>query len=222
MKAIAINGSPRKTWNTATLLGKALEGAASLGADTELVHLYDLDFKGCHSCFACKTKDGPSLGRCAVKDGLSPLLKELETADALLLGSPIYLGALSGEMRCFLERFLFQYLMYDKEYTSKRNRPLPVGVIYTMNVSETRMQEMGYPQVLKIMEDNLGRRLKGGEVLRLYATDTCQFDDYSRYEASAFDPEHKAKRRAEQLPVDGETAFRMGETLIRRAKELGL
>ena len=54
MKVIAVNGSPRKTWNTATLLQKALDGAKSVDADTELVHLYDLNFKGCTSCFACK------------------------------------------------------------------------------------------------------------------------------------------------------------------------
>jgi hypothetical protein len=47
MKVIAFNGSPRKKWNTATLLEKALEGAASQGAETKLIHLYDLDFKGC-------------------------------------------------------------------------------------------------------------------------------------------------------------------------------
>lgn len=52
MTIIGINGSPRKKWNTATLLTKALEGAASQGADTELVHLYDLAFKGCMICFA--------------------------------------------------------------------------------------------------------------------------------------------------------------------------
>ena len=44
MKVLAINGSPRKKWNTATLLEKAIEGAASVDAETELVHLYDLDF----------------------------------------------------------------------------------------------------------------------------------------------------------------------------------
>jgi len=54
MKVIAINGSPRKKWNTATLLEKTLDGAASRGADTELVHLYDLSYKGCISCFTCK------------------------------------------------------------------------------------------------------------------------------------------------------------------------
>ena len=62
MKLLAINGSPRKRWNTATLLEKALEGAASRGAETELVHLYDIDFKGCVSCFACKTLVGRATG----------------------------------------------------------------------------------------------------------------------------------------------------------------
>ena len=56
MKAIAINGSPRRNWNTDTLLKKALKGADSVGAETELIHLYNLNFKGCNSCFFCKIK----------------------------------------------------------------------------------------------------------------------------------------------------------------------
>ena len=55
-KVIAINGSPRKTWNTATLLEHALSGARSAGAETELIHLYDLDFKGCVSCFCLQAQ----------------------------------------------------------------------------------------------------------------------------------------------------------------------
>lgn len=42
MNVLAINGSPRKNWNTATLLTQALEGAASQGAETDLVHLYEI------------------------------------------------------------------------------------------------------------------------------------------------------------------------------------
>ena len=38
---------------SATLLKKTLEGATSQGAETELIHLYELDYKGCRSCFAC-------------------------------------------------------------------------------------------------------------------------------------------------------------------------
>ncbi len=35
MKIIAVNGSPRKEWNTATLLRYALQGAEAQGAETE-------------------------------------------------------------------------------------------------------------------------------------------------------------------------------------------
>jgi multimeric flavodoxin WrbA len=60
MKIIAINGSPRKDWNTGALLKSALEGAASEGAQTEIINLYDLSYKGCISCFACKLAGGKS------------------------------------------------------------------------------------------------------------------------------------------------------------------
>ncbi|MGB7787695.1 flavodoxin family protein, partial [Methanoregula sp.] len=112
MNVIAINGSPRKKWNTATLLRHALDGAASEGAETELINLYDLDFKGCTSCFACKLKGGKSYGKCAMLDELTPVLEKIEAVDALILGSPIYFGNVTGEMRCFMERLLFPYLTY--------------------------------------------------------------------------------------------------------------
>jgi len=67
MKVMAFNGSPRKKkWNTITLLKNALKGAASVGAETELIQLYDLNFSGCISCFSCKRisrkKDGGANG----------------------------------------------------------------------------------------------------------------------------------------------------------------
>lgn len=55
MKVIFINGSPRKGWNTHKLLESAMKGAADAGAETELIHLYDYEYKGCISCFACGT-----------------------------------------------------------------------------------------------------------------------------------------------------------------------
>ena len=52
MKTIVLNASPRKNWNTAQLLKSAMEGAASTGAETKYVDLYDLNFTGCRSCMA--------------------------------------------------------------------------------------------------------------------------------------------------------------------------
>jgi multimeric flavodoxin WrbA len=115
MKLIAINGSPRKSWNTATLLKRTIEGAQAAGAKTELIHLYDLTFKGCTSCFACKMIDSPNKGHCAMKDGLTPVLKMIEDqADAVVLGTPVYFGSMSGELKSCTERLLFAPLVYSQ------------------------------------------------------------------------------------------------------------
>ena len=113
MKVLAINGSPRKGWNTDTLLKKALEGAASAGAETEMVHLYDLKFRGCVSCLGCKLRKEPRPNRCILRDDLTAVLDKAHEADAIILGSPIYFSEITGEARSFLERFLFQYLNYE-------------------------------------------------------------------------------------------------------------
>ena len=129
MNVLGINASPRKTWNTATVLHKALEGAASQGSQTELIHLYDLSYKGCISCFACKRKGGKSYGKCGYTDELTPVLEKIEAADAVILASPIYFGNVTGELRSLMERMLFQYLVYDENYSSlvaKKNR---IGLI---------------------------------------------------------------------------------------------
>ena len=112
MKAIAINGSPRKGWNTDLLLREALKGAADAGAETELIQLSDLTFSGCRSCFACKRAEAET-GRCMWKDDLQPVLDKILSADAVFMGSPIYLGNVSGMMYCLMERLVFSLLSYD-------------------------------------------------------------------------------------------------------------
>lgn len=211
MQVIGINGSPRKQWNTATLVAKALEGAAAQGAETELVHLYDLDFKGCTSCFACKTRGGKNYGRCAMKDGLTPLLEKIATADGLVIGSPVYFGSVTGETRSFMERLLFPYLTYTVPYGTLFPKKLATAFIYTMNVNEERSREFGYEYFIKANE-RYGQLLLGSAE-SLCAFDTCQVDDYSKVVIESFDPVHKAKRRAEALPLDCQRAFEMGRRL---------
>lgn len=211
MQVIGINGSPRKQWNTATLVAKTLEGAAEQGAQTELVHLYDLDFKGCTSCFACKTRGGKSYGCCAMKDGLTPLLEKIATADALVIGSPVYFGSVTGETRSFMERLLFPYLTYTIPYGTLFPKKLATAFIYTMNVPEERSREFGYEYFIKANE-RYGQMLLGSSE-SLCAFDTCQVDDYSKVVIESFDPLHKAKRRAEALPLDCQRAFDLGKRL---------
>ena len=65
IKAIFVNGSPRKKWNTFKMLESAMNGAQEAGAECEMVNLYDIDFKGCKSCFACKLKNSKTNSVCA-------------------------------------------------------------------------------------------------------------------------------------------------------------
>lgn len=207
---IAINGSPRKDGNTAALLEAALKGAEKMGAKTELVNLYDLDYKGCTSCFACKLKDGKFFGKCAYQDGLSPVLERATRAKAVIFGSPIYLSDVTGAMRSFIERFAFPNISYEDYGTYFRGR-LHLGFIYTMNVDRETMRESHY-DLLVSMHFRL-REWFGGRYEYIACTDTYQFKDYSLYAAGAFDQEHKAEVRREQFPHDLERARSMGESL---------
>jgi len=211
MNVIAVNGSPRRDWNTATLLKHALEGGESVGAQTKLVHLYDLDYQGCTSCFSCKRKGNTCNGLCAMQDDLTGLLEDVLEGDVLLLGSPIYFGEVTGETRSFLERLLFPTISYDEFGVSNFPRQVSCGLIFTMNCPEKNLKLVHYDVLL----ENYGLLLKilKGTTEVLTSHETWQFTDYSAVNAAMFDVAAKAKRREEQFPVDCRRAFEMGARL---------
>lgn len=213
MKVIAVNGSPRKKWNTDTLLQKALDGAKSVGADTEMVHLYDLNFKGCTSCFACKIKDGKYAGRCSMKDELTSLLEKISECDVLFLGSPIYLGNITGEMHSFLERLIFPNITYNANVATFFKGKVSTCFIYTMNGPEEYMKQNNYEAIFNCNKNYLNKLNGTSQVL--LSMDTYQFSDYARYEATIFNEKHKAEVKAEQFPIDCKKSFDMGVRLAR-------
>jgi multimeric flavodoxin WrbA len=154
-----------------------------------------------------------------MRDDLTAVLRKIEDADALILGSPIYFGGVTGEMRSFLERLLFQYLVYDREMSTLSKKKMPTGFIYTMNVNQELVKAIGYEQNLKGVEMVLGRLFGSSE--SLYVTDTYQFDDYSKYVSTRFNVEEKAKRREEEFPKDCRKAFDMGVRFAQQIKDSG-
>ena len=215
MKVIAINGSPRKNWNTAILLQKALDGAVSQGAETEMFHLYELNYKGCISCFSCKTKDGKSYGMCAIKDDLTPILRKVGEVDAIILGSPIYFGTVTGEMKSFMERLMFPYITYTDPPGTILSRKIRTGFIYTMNVPEEMGNNLGYGRYFDA--NGMTLEMIFGSSEKLCSYDTYQFEDYSKYVSSLFDPIQKGQRRSEVFPKDCDNAFSMGVRLVKES-----
>ena len=213
-KVIGINGSPRKKWNTAMMLEKALEGAKSKGAETELIHLYDLDFKGCISCFACKLKGGKSYGRCAIQDELTPVLERIHDADVLVMGSPIYFNTVTGEMRSFMERLQFPYLAYTSPPSSLFGRKIKTAFIYTMNIPEALIKEYGYTLHFASNAQHLSRTF-GHPAESLYSFETLQFQDFSKVIYDYYDPEARKERRKTVFPKDLKNAHDLGERLAK-------
>ncbi|WP_315069051.1 flavodoxin family protein [uncultured Clostridium sp.] len=217
MKVYAINGSPRKNKNTATLLQKALDGVKEAAKDkeieTEMINLYDLNYTGCKSCFACKRLGGKSYGKCAVKDDLQEVLEKVSQADGIIFGSPVYFWNITGQLRSFLERLFFPYLVYDNNHSSIAPKKMPTAIIYTMNVTEEIMNKSGYLTTFNNVEAVIEKIFT--KPLVMHSNDTYQFDDYSKYKMEVFSEEAKAAHRKVQFPLDCQKAFEIGASLIK-------
>lgn len=216
MKIYAVNGSPRKRMNTAALLESALEGARTAGqgsVETEIIHVYDYDHKGCISCLECKRLGGASYAKCAVKDSLAPVLERLTEADGIIFGSLIYFHGITGKLHSFLERFLFPKAAYDATYSSLAPKKMPTAFIYTMNVTEQQMVDQGYPDILKHMESFIERIFTKPQIL--HACNTYQVKDYSKYKIESFSEPEKAAYREAQFPLDLEKAHAIGASMVK-------
>ena len=220
MKALFVNGSPRKNWNTHKMLESAMKGASDSGAECELVHLYDSAFKGCISCFACKLKNSKTNGLCAYRDSLTPILQKALESDVVVIGSPVYFSYPTGPVRSFIERFLFPIMSYDVNPDGTRpraiNRTIYSAMIYTMNCPEELAHEIHYPEFLAPNEQAM--KIVLGYCETLCAYNTYQFNDYSRYNASMFNEEVKREHREKVFPEDLKKAYELGKKLAEKAK----
>ena len=201
-KIIIIDGGPRATFNTASMLKKFAEGVNSVNNEIEVktIRLDALDYKGCMSCMACKIK-GKASQVCKYKDALTPILEEIAQADGLVLGSPNYFGEITGQMRAFLERLAFPWLSYN-DYSITAPKRMPVVLVETQNggVGGSNCNGLGQPE-------------------KLFANNTYQVKNYANFELGGFSEEAKRKYREEHWEEDLQKAFeagkRMAETIIK-------
>lgn len=204
-KIIAINGSPRSGWNTDILVREAASGAASAGAEVEIIDLYKLEkFTGCVSCFGCKTE--AHLGKCIYQDGLADVLEKIRFADGLILGSPVYLGDISAGLRALYERLVFQYISYKIEPSNYCSRKIPVVFILTSNAPDEY-----YADLLKRYKGSLEAFI--GPTQTLVSGNTLQVSNYDRYNWTMFNPAEKKERRETLFPQERLAAFALGENM---------
>jgi NAD(P)H-dependent FMN reductase len=99
MKVLGLNGSPRRGGNTDILLAELMRGAKSKGAETETIILSNLSVAPCTHCDAClKT------GECVINDDMQTVYKALESADRIIIASPLHFMSLTAQMKLAVDR----------------------------------------------------------------------------------------------------------------------
>ena len=100
-KVLILMGSPRKQGNTELLCEEFARGAREAGHEGEMVLIRDKNINGCVACGACRSNGGT----CVQQDDMQPVYEQIEAADAIVLGSPIYYYTWSSQMKTVLDRF---------------------------------------------------------------------------------------------------------------------
>lgn len=214
-----INGSPRKNWNTYKMCESFANGVKDAGGSAEIINLYDIDFKGCRACFACKLKNGKNNGFCSYPDGLKDILNKVSLADGICLATPIYFGDVSGVMKMFLERLVYPFVKFDKQYTPIPPKKLKTAVIYTMNVDENTFLSsyigQEHPGPIGFFENWITHLYSKPQ--RICAFNTFQYNDYSKYDDERWDIDDKLRQHKNIFPKDLENSYCAGKNIVQCA-----
>ncbi len=142
MYILAINGSPDRGGNTALLLQAVLDAAAEEGVEGRLIHVMDA-VKGQKMpfCLACSS---PCKEACHGKDaGLREACEAMEGASAVVLGSPVYFGTVSAQLKA----------LWDKTRAVRTRRSLVGKPAAAVSVGAARFG--GQETTLKALHDML-------------------------------------------------------------------
>ena len=102
MYILALNGSPNNEGNTAFLLNKILEKCEENGADVEMISVPDA-VNSAKTPF-CGTCVGVCKAVCYAGTELEEAYNKLRRADAVVIGSPVYFGTVSAQLKAFFDK----------------------------------------------------------------------------------------------------------------------
>jgi len=138
IKILAFNGSPRKGGNTDDLIDQILQGARTKPVTIEKVNLNELKMDGCQARETCR-----KTGVCAHVDSFTPYYKKIDEAGCMVIASPIYMGRVTGQMKCFIDR-LYPYLDENFKSRMKPGKKAVIGVVWAAPSEGSGRQELEY------------------------------------------------------------------------------
>jgi multimeric flavodoxin WrbA len=104
-KVLAVNGSPRRDGNIDAMMRVAEEVLAKHGIDVERVCVADYEIRPCDACDDCH-EDAWS---CPIEDDAITLVRKMVAADAIIIGSPVYFGGVTAQLKALFDRSVMAY-----------------------------------------------------------------------------------------------------------------
>lgn len=144
MKVLGVVGSPRKQGNTAALVERVLEGARSVGAETEAVYLGEMDINPCLACDDCK-----KTGQCTQMDDMQGVYQAIGRARGLVLASPVYFDHISAQTKIFIDR------LYCYCNTEQGSVNFPPGYKGMVAITYEASNPTRYDYILEWMKERL-------------------------------------------------------------------
>jgi hypothetical protein len=177
---LAIVGSPRKGKSTDLLVDKAIEGVRSKAPDSEVkkINLVDYNIQHCRNCLVCRdSKTDEPVARCTIRDDMDEISVDILNSDALIFGTPVHMGCVTGLMMCFLERICWTFAKPEKSYLVIKGCPLPRSdkerrsiTIITSGIVPPMLKRFcnqAAPLIRSVIKDSLNARTVG----EMYAGD---------------------------------------------------
>lgn len=113
MNIILLNGSPRPGGNTAAMIEAFEKG---LDQSKHNYRRFDVARMNIHGCIACEYCHEKEKRVCFRKDDMQEIYPVLDEADMIILASPVYYHAMSGQLNTAMNRI---YALDKPEYLKK-------------------------------------------------------------------------------------------------------
>ncbi len=125
-KLLAVSGSPRRHGNTETALDIVIEMARVRGVDAKKLILNDLKIRPCQDCGGCA-----ETGACVINDDMALVHSEMDSADLIVIGSPIYFAGVSGQLKVMVDRmqsrWVRRYVLGQKTASRRKGMVILCG-----------------------------------------------------------------------------------------------
>jgi multimeric flavodoxin WrbA len=154
IKVLGIVGSYRKGGIIDTAIDEILASAKEEGAEVGKIYLIDKHIEFCTNCRTCAQQQGPQRGKCIHVDDMHSVLEEIESSDAIVLGSPMNFGTVTAVMKRFIERLVcFAYWPWGMGAPKVRNKQKQKNAVVVASSAAPLLIARLSSKLVKLLKD---------------------------------------------------------------------